>query len=1046
MQGQRHIASSETLVAVLAALGAPITSPGDVPAALRERRARRARTLMEPVLVAWNGALPALEIRLAGPHPKGLASASFQLEGGDIQSLHRHLDDLPLVARGRSAHLDGEQVLTYRWDTRLRLPWGFHRLHVQAGGRQAQVHVISAPVRAYAEPPGRAWGSFLPTYALRGADDWGCGDYSLLQELVRWTGEAGGQSVATLPLLPAFLEDPLFEPSPYSPTSRQCWNELFIDPTREPEFASSDAARQLMESAEWAAERSQLSNAETLDYRRLWALKRPVLEAMASRCAQQGGQRMDALSAFLRERPQIAEYARFRAAVDMRQSGWQLWPERMQAGNLRASDHDPQRTHFWGYAQWVSHLQLKATAELGAQTGTGLLLDLPLGVHGSGFDTWRHPQLFAHRMSAGAPPDTFFTKGQSWGFPPRIPDAVRADGYRDLAATLRHHLELASTLRMDHVMSLHRLYWVPHGMDATQGVYVRTRAEEQYAVLCLESHRHRASIVGEDLGTVPRTVRSSMQRHNITRLGVMQFDLAGGGPSLPNPSAMTSLNTHDTPTFEAFRRGLDIDDLLELGLFTEAGARDATQARSRLISDLRRWLRGEGLLSRSPPESEPESDSSLALACLTQLARGSSPLVLVSLEDLWQEARPHNVPGTHRERPNWRRRALFGPEAWRSDPDLQPRLEAALKTLSTARRQPFPSAAHEFAESPNPTVLTAADRALFRTGRHLHLHERLGASRVLVDEVSGLHALCWSSGAQLVELEDVRRGRFFPMESRGDDLWEVFVPGRPARPSDDDRYRFRVSAQGQTRTEHDPAARHFPIGTGDCAAAASRPYRWGDESWCALRGQASAPPNVLELPAELWGRQSADTLCAQILEFVRGKKARNRPRQRTLPCQRTLVVLPRLMESRELADGSQLSADFAPDARLGTPHDVMRMVDSLHQADVGVLLTWPPAGTSLSAESLAALACGDSEEVRRGKAESFLLSSADFWLDVYHFDGLRILPQALRERAGSGNSLLQTAEIMQRLRGVLAQRHPHAIMLTGSTKPGPGTGAAAPLR
>ena len=230
---------------------------------------------------------------------------------------------------------------------------------------------------------------------------------------------------------------------------------------------------------------------------------------------------------------------------------------------------------------------------LAAQPGSvDLFLDLPVGVHPGGFDTWRWPELFVHDMSAGAPPDAFFSLGQNWDSPPLHPQQNRLVGHRYFAACLRHHMRHAGYLRIDHVMSLHRLYWVPDGVSAADGVYVTYPAEELYAVLSVESHRNRCQVVGEDLGTVPPEVRPAMRRHGVARTYVAQAALRprAADPLGPVPSgSVASINTHDMFPLAGFIAGDDIRARLATGQLDEAGARREAAARERLVRRLREW-------------------------------------------------------------------------------------------------------------------------------------------------------------------------------------------------------------------------------------------------------------------------------------------------------------------------------------------------------------------------------------------------------------------------------------------------------------------------
>jgi len=475
--------------------------------------------------------------------------------------------------------------------------------------------------------------------------------------------------VGTLPLLAAFLDEP-FEPSPYAPASRLFWSELYLDPRRLPEFDEHPAVRRLVESPDVQSEIEALQREPRVDYARLAALKRRVLEEMARRFFARPGARYGELDAFVRRKPDLEMYAAFRAVGDRRGEPWQLWPERLQGGVLAPADFDEEdyRYHLW--CQWACDQQIGGLAERARQRGPGLYLDLPLGVHGSSFDVWRERDLFVRKVAAGAPPDSFFTKGQNWGFPPLQPERLRESGYAHLIASLRHHLEHAGLLRIDHVMQLHRLFWIPEGMPAAQGVYVTYPAEELYAVLSLESHRHHATIVGENLGTVPPEVYEAMKRHDVQGMCVVQYELQPDeGLREPPASTAASLNTHDMPTFSAFLEAKDVEDLESLGFFDAEQARAERERRGRIRSRLESWL---------PPEGGPSGDQAGQTAIdravlrllLDHLAASPARMVLVNLEDLWGETEPQNVPGTHLERPNWRRKARYSFEEFSARPEV----------------------------------------------------------------------------------------------------------------------------------------------------------------------------------------------------------------------------------------------------------------------------------------------------------------------------------------------------------------------------------------
>jgi 4-alpha-glucanotransferase len=276
-------------------------------------------------------------------------------------------------------------------------------------------------------------------------------------------------------------------------------------------------------------------------------------------------------------------------------------------------------------------------------------------VNPDGYDVWRERESFALDASAGAPADLFFSKGQDWGFAPLHPQRIRESGYRHLLAFLRFQMGHARMLRIDHVMGLHRLYWVPRGFEAAQGAYVNYPAEELHAIFNLESHRNRTLLVGENLGTVPPIVNQSMRRHRLREMYIVQFE------ERPDPKAalrpppalcVASLNTHDTPTFAAHWRGEDLVECVRLGLLPRADLKKAKKNRERLKAALVRFLKREGFLKRGKPQAWE-----VLRALLAWLRASNSEIVLMNMEDLWLEPRPQNVPGTSSECPNWRRKA-----------------------------------------------------------------------------------------------------------------------------------------------------------------------------------------------------------------------------------------------------------------------------------------------------------------------------------------------------------------------------------------------------
>ena len=583
VRGRRRRASGAALAAVLTALGHEVGEDGaGAEEALRSLRAGRDGQLAEPVTVAWGGAA-AIPLRARSPVEWALALE----DGGERRGTASPEAPLRLV----------------------RLPAGYHTLHLSAGGNEATVLVLSAPRRAYMAA-GRWWGVFLPLYALPGP--FGPGDFGGLRRLAAWTAGYGGRAVGSTPLFAAFLGRP-FDPSPYAPVSRLFWNELYVDPGGVPELRASAEARRLLAAAPPVP-------GPLVDYAGAMTAKRAILEAMLRALA---GPRLEAFERHLAEHPELRAYAAFRARCEEESAGWREW----QGGPLDV-DGGGTAARYHAYAQWISETQLAGVADAGAAP----YLDMPLGVHPSGYDTWRFRDAFAGGASIGAPPDDFFTAGQSWGIPPLHPGRIRDSRLAYPVACVRELLRHAAAARIDHVMGMHRVFWIPDGFAATDGVYVRYPAAELYAVLCIESHRAAATIVGEDLGTVPKVVRRAMSARGLLRTFVLQAAAGRDGDPLDHVPqlALVGMNTHDMPTFAGF--------------WAEDGG-----PRERLRAAVAR-------------RGHPTGDARQVLtACLEELARSDARCLMINIEDLWDEPEPQNVPGTAGGR-NWRRTARHGVE------------------------------------------------------------------------------------------------------------------------------------------------------------------------------------------------------------------------------------------------------------------------------------------------------------------------------------------------------------------------------------------------
>jgi 4-alpha-glucanotransferase len=650
VDGRDQQADPEVILALLRSLGVPLERPEDAPALLRDQRAGALRRQLEPVLVHRIGRRGSISAML--PNDTELDSMWLALELEDGTTSRRALTSVMAPeTNGRRDAVGSHLRVQFDLESLAEgpVPAGYHHLTLEGAGGPESALVVAAPDC----PEGRRqWGAFLPLHALRTEQDSGVGTYSDLARLGDWVSSLGGGLVGTLPLYPAFL-DPPADPSPYLPVSRLAYNELFIDPRVLPEYAGSPAARSL-----WDPDRelAGIGSASPVDYEAVARKRRRELEPLAGAvCSGHFPDRRRGLGDFAAAHPELVAYARFRAG---------------QEGTSLRSEPDPHAVNYHLYTQWVACEQLAAVAHHG-----GRYADFPVGSHPDGFDPVWSPESFVPGVQGGSPPDRFFAGGQCWGFRPLHPERMREDGYRFFSAALRRAFLHADCLRIDHVMGLQRMYMIPNGHAATDGAYVSYRAEELHALVALEASRVDAVVIGEDLGTVPKGVRQRMARDRMLRTWVFQFESTPAEP-LPEPASNTlaSIDTHDLPRFGAFVWGEDIDEREGNGALTldEAAVERTTRRhwRHRLLDAL-------GLAS----ETETEQVTAAALrGCLRHMARSDAQIVLVDLEEMWDERLAQNHPGTE-SNDNWRRRARRTFEDFSSD-------QAFGKTLSelTAER------------------------------------------------------------------------------------------------------------------------------------------------------------------------------------------------------------------------------------------------------------------------------------------------------------------------------------------------------------------------
>ncbi|CAN7614863.1 malto-oligosyltrehalose synthase [Variovorax sp. LjRoot290] len=675
-----------SLVALLAELDVRIDATTTAEDALAAAR-RAAWTQGLPPVHAIQAAAPTWQLHLRLPATTGRLRWQLDEESGP-----RHQGELDALALPELAHaeLDGVRWCERELSFSLALPAGYHRLSIEGlAGPVGEMLIVSAPARCWRpaalQDGGRIWGPAVQLYALRSARNWGIGDFGDLEQLVTQMVARGADIVGLNPLHALFPHNPAHA-SPYSPSSRRHLNVLYIDVEAVDGFAACDAARQLVHSLEFQTRLARLREAPLVDYAAVAAAKFEVLKLLYAQFREQHlsadgrNARDDAGRAFLAFVAEGGEalhgHALFEAlqahfhAADDAVWGWPAWPEayRNPAGAEVAAfaQQHAERVQYHQYLQWLAECQLeRANArckELGL--GVGLYLDLAVSVDRAGSEVWSERTCFAAEASVGAPPDEFNPGGQGWGLPPLRPDRLRADHYRLFIDTLRANMKSAGALRIDHVMGLMRLFWIPPGRSATDGAYVHYALAELLAIVALESRRNRCMVIGEDLGTVAPEMREALARVDVLSYRVLFFERTDDGEfksaaDYP-PDALAAIGTHDLPTLAGWWSGEDLRLRLQLGLFPELALfekqlRDRARERVGLLLQLEH----AGLLSAeevAEATGRPTPAPRTVEAIHAFLAAAPSAIMMVQFEDALGVCDQVNMPGTTAEQPNWQRK------------------------------------------------------------------------------------------------------------------------------------------------------------------------------------------------------------------------------------------------------------------------------------------------------------------------------------------------------------------------------------------------------
>ena len=635
-----------------------------------------ARTAGAPTVLAITGRANNVPLRCSAD---ALVALTLALEDGTA-----YAGDLRANLRVHKDADFGEQLeLTLPDD----LPIGYHTLNVQVGGVQRRATVIVAPPRIELPEAVRQrqrWGWMTQMYSVRSADSWGVGDYG---DLKRLAADAGEKSRADFMLInPIHAGAPVspLQSSPYLPESRRFLNVTYIRPQDIPEYAALDDAARAQVEALHASVAEANDSAELMDINASWDAKRQALWLIFS--APRSGEREAAFAEFKRAAgPDLDAFATWCLAFEVWGAPWEenSWFFRTDKNSpavaaLVRDHHD--MFEFQRWLQWIADEQVAAAQQAAKDSGMalGLMQDMAVGVHALGADVWWSPERFADGVTVGAPPDFYNQLGQDWGQPPFSPQYLESTGYRVYREMVHNMFAHAGALRIDHVLGLFRLWWIPRGCTARDGAYVTYNHEVMLSILAIEASRANGVVIGEDLGTVPEYVSKVLAEHGVLGTAVEWFSRVDNSPNAGDPYAppgdyrkyaLASVTTHDLPPTAGYLKLEHVDLREELNLLNEL----AEQFRAEVQAEIDQMLAllvscgylpqevADGLKAACAPDADDaETADREALiqrvveAMHVMLRDSPSVLVQAALVDGVGEHRTQNQPGTSWEYPNWR--------------------------------------------------------------------------------------------------------------------------------------------------------------------------------------------------------------------------------------------------------------------------------------------------------------------------------------------------------------------------------------------------------
>jgi 4-alpha-glucanotransferase len=654
--GHRIEVPEPTLIAVLGALGVAAETAGQRSAALADHDRSHWSRPLPPTIVTRSGDAATFWVHVT--HGEA-AHVWIRLEDGTVCADVRQLDNFtaPYDLDGR---LIGEATFALPRD----LPLGYHRLHLRSAGTESDVALMVTPAwLGLPERLGnrRLWGLATQLYSVRSKQSWGIGDLTDLADLAVWAGAGHGAGFVLVNPLHAAAPTAPMEPSPYLPTSRRFSSPLYLRVEMIVEYADLRKRRRVRRLRDELV--AHIDHLDGIDRDAVWKAKRRALKSVFA--VRRSAGRELAYRAFVeREGAALDAFATWCALAERYGGNWHHWPEDLQHPNFDAvakfAEKHSAAVDFHRWMQWQLDEQLAGAQSAAVRAGMalGIMGDLAVGVHPDGADAWALQDVLAIGVQAGAPPDEFNQLGQNWSQPPWRPDQLANLEYRpfrDLIATI---LRYSGGVRIDHIIGLFRLWWIPDGAAPTEGTYVHYDHEAMIGIVALEAQRSGAVVVGEDLGTVQPWVRDYLRERGLLGTSILWFeaDQYHGGPLAAEhwrEYCLSSVTTHDLPPTAGYLAGDHVRLRDSLGLLTRPVAEEQAaddRERAAWLGELRRV----GLLPEDFEFTGAAATETVITALYRYLGATPSRLVALALPDAVGDRRTQNQPGTTDEYPNWR--------------------------------------------------------------------------------------------------------------------------------------------------------------------------------------------------------------------------------------------------------------------------------------------------------------------------------------------------------------------------------------------------------